>query len=246
MRMGRAMDSRLFIVALAPTLFAAQLGDDAHGGASASPMSRGAASHVRPSLGTAEAFALLGASRVTNHGPSTIVGEVGVNPGTSISGMDASVHVHEADDLASQAQADALTAYEALAAAPCDTDLSRHDLATAVLSPGVYCVDDSLTLAGRVTLDAGPNDEAVFVLQVPGRLVAQDGAGLRVLGSGRVQVFVQVGESAFLGNETELAATLIARDSISLQSGTRVAHGRLIALEGAVTLESSDVWVRSP
>jgi hypothetical protein len=67
-------------------------------------------------LGTADSFAVLGASTVTNTGSSVLGGDVGVSPGTFVTGfppgtLNSGSAIYVNDGVASLAQADALTSY---------------------------------------------------------------------------------------------------------------------------------------
>jgi hypothetical protein len=70
-------------------------------------------------LGTAQNFAVLGASTVTNTGATAIVGGVGVSPGSAITGFPPGVvtggSLHAGDAVASQAHTDLVTAYGLIA-----------------------------------------------------------------------------------------------------------------------------------
>jgi hypothetical protein len=96
------------------------------------------------SLGSAENFAVLGASTVTNTGASQISGSVGVSPGTAITGFGPGVitngALHPGDSVATQAHAEFATAYNDFAAlaSPDANNLSGVDLGGLTLQPGVY------------------------------------------------------------------------------------------------------------
>jgi hypothetical protein len=99
-----------------------------------------------PSLGTAASFAVLGSSTVTCTGVSTLTGDVGVSPGSAVTGFPtpctvAGGAIHAADAVALQAHHDAALAYSALVADPCSTNLTGQDLGGLTLAPGVYCFD---------------------------------------------------------------------------------------------------------
>lgn len=72
------------------------------------------------SLGTAQSFGVLGGAAVTNTGPTVISGNLGVSPGTAITGFPPGLItppgvLHSADAVAAQAQSDTTTAYVAIA-----------------------------------------------------------------------------------------------------------------------------------
>lgn len=70
-------------------------------------------------LGTAQHFAVLAGSAVTNTGPTLITGNLGVWPGTAVTGFPPGLvtggTIHAADATAMQAQSDLTTAYNTLA-----------------------------------------------------------------------------------------------------------------------------------
>ena len=99
------------------------------------------------SLGTAQSFGVLGGSAVTNTGATSVNGNVGVSPGTAVTGFPPGVIVggaiHSNDAVAVQAQNDLTTAYNNIAATPCTVDLTGQNLGGLTLTPGVYCFSSS-------------------------------------------------------------------------------------------------------
>lgn len=94
-------------------------------------------------LGTASTYGVLGASAVTNTGPSVINGDLGLSPGTSITGFGGAPNgvvngtTHQTDAAAAQAQRDTTTAYD-VAASLSPTQTGLTELNGLSLSPGVY------------------------------------------------------------------------------------------------------------
>jgi hypothetical protein len=202
------------------------------------------AAQTAPTLGTAETFAVLGSSTITNTGPSVITGSLGLSPGSAITGFPPGVVVgtiHAADAVALQAQNDTVTAYNALASQSCTADLTGQDLGGLTLTPGVYCFAAGAALTGTLTLNAQGNPAAVFVFRSGSTLVTASGSSVSVLNGGLAcNVFWQVGSSATLGTSTSMVGTIIAMTSITLTTATNLS-GRALARNGAVTLDSNTV-----
>ncbi|WP_166873816.1 ice-binding family protein [Salinibacterium sp. ZJ450] len=191
-------------------------------------------------LGSAAGFGVLGASTVTNTGPSTIGADVGVSPGTEITGFPPGLvfgATHQTDAVAAEAQSDLTIAYN-VAAGLTPTTTGLDDLAGQSLAPGVYSGGD-LSLTGELTL-AG-TAESVWVFQAASTLTAGSSARITLTGGASAcNVFWQVGSSATLGSGSQFAGTILARASITAVTGAAIT-GRLLADTGAVTLDTNVV-----
>lgn len=199
------------------------------------------------SLGSAENFTVLGASTVTNTGESHIVGDVGVSPGSAITGFPPGIIIngalHAADGPATQAHADFATAYNEFAglASPPANNLSGSDLGGRTLTPGVYRFNTSATSGGMLTLDAQNNPSARFVIQIGTTLITSSNSSVLLInGADARNVYFQVGTSVTLGSGSTFIGNLLAYASITTVSGTNLT-GRLLALTGAVTLDTNNV-----
>jgi hypothetical protein len=202
-----------------------------------------------PSLGSAQSFAVLGASTVTNTGPTVITGDLGVSPGTAVTGFPPGTvsggTIHAGDATATAAQAAAHTAYGNLVAQPCGTNLTGKILGTSpgavTLSPGVYCFDSSAQLTGTLTLNGG----GVYVFQMKSTLTtASNSSVVLVKGATAGNVFWQVGSSATLGTNTAFEGSILALISDTVTTGTSVT-GRVFALTGGVTLSGNRIRAAS-
>jgi uncharacterized repeat protein (TIGR01451 family) len=209
----------------------------------ASPIHRALAQGTAPPLGTANSFVVLGGQSVTNTGPSVITGDLGVSPGTAVTGFPPGTVVgtiHAADAQALQAQADNTTAYNDLAGEACNTTFGvPTDLSGLTLVPGVYCFASSAGLTGTVTLDAQGDPNSVFIFKIGSTLITGSSSTVALInGAQQCNVFWQVGSSATLGTSTNFIGNILALTSITLDTNA-ILSGRALAQTGSVTLDSN-------
>jgi Ice-binding-like len=196
-------------------------------------------------LGTAGSFAVLAGQTVTNTGPSTISGDLGVSPGTAVTGFPPGIvsngTIHSADGVANGAQSDLTTAYNDAAGRSPTANVPAFIGAGQTLVPGVYKASSSLDVGGSLTLDAGGDPNAVFIFQASSTLVTDSASSVTLTGGAQAcNVFWQVGSSATLGTNSSFTGTVLALTSISVQTGDTIA-GRVLARNGAVTLDDDTI-----
>jgi hypothetical protein len=196
-----------------------------------------------PTLGPAQSFTVLGGSTVTNTGTTTITGDVGVSPGSAVTGFPpglvVSGTIHAANAVALAAQNSVITAYNSLAGQPCTVNLTGQDLGGLTLTPGVYCFDTSAQLTGTLTLDAEGAAGAVFIFKTGSTLTTASGSSVSMINGGTLcNVYWQIGSSATLGTGSSFGGNILALTSITLTTGATMT-GRALARNGAVTLDTN-------
>jgi hypothetical protein len=194
-------------------------------------------------LGAAETFAVLAGSTVTNTGPSVISGDLGVSPGSAVTGMPPGLVVngtiHAAAAAALQAQSDLTTAYNAAAGLPYTQNLTGQDLGGMTLVPGIYFFSSSAQLTGNLRLNLLGNPDSLFVFQIGSTLTTASNSSVSLINAMEARnVFFQIGSSATLGTDTDFTGNILALTSITLNTGASI-DGRALARNGAVTLDNN-------
>lgn len=197
---------------------------------------------------------MLGSSTITNVPTSEIVGNVGVWPGSSITGFNSSPGVavsdpqvtgglvHATTPDAESAQGQLTTARTNLSSLGMGT-LLPVDLSGLTLSPGVYTVPAGTTnLSGSVTLDGEGNANAGWVFQMLSTLITSPNSVVNVINTGEgAGVFWNVGSSATVDTNTEFLGNILALESITFNTFATNSCGRALADTGSVTLDQNSL-----
>ena len=203
-------------------------------------------------LGTDSNFAILAGSGITFAGAvnsTTITGDIGTFPTTSITGLGnvvltgSSVN-HAGDAVTQQAKNDLVTAYnDAAGRSPTITYGPIFDLGGQTLTSGVYNDPTSFGLTGTLTLNGLGDPNAVFIFQTGTTLITASNSVVYLEnGAQACNVFWQVGSSATLGTSSNFSGIILAADSITLNTSATVS-GQLLARDYAATLDTNTVAI---
>jgi ice-binding like protein len=200
-----------------------------------------------PPLGTAANFAAVAATTITNTGPTKVTGDLGISPGTAITGFPPGIvtgTIHAGDAVAATAAADAETAYDTAAAEPCEQTLAAN-LGGVTLSPGVYCFSSpGVSLTGTLTLDAGGNPNAAWVIKTDTTLTTASNSAVVLINGATPcnnnNITWKVGSSATLGSATSFIGNILASASVTLNTGA-TSTGSMYGNTGAVSLDTNDL-----
>jgi hypothetical protein len=201
-------------------------------------------------LGSDAQFTVLAGSTITNSGPTVVTSNLGLSPGTAVTGFPPGIVkdglILVADARAAQAQLDLTTAYNDAANRKNPTKIPA-DIGGLTIKPGLYKAPVSLAITGNLTLDAQNNRNSVFIFQIPSTLTTSVNSSITLIHGARpCQIFWLVGSSATLKTGSIFKGVILAQASISLGKGVSVEDGRLLARSGAVTLLKDTITEPGP
>ena len=209
-------------------------------------------------LGLTGGFAVLSYGGVTNTGPSTITGNVGVSPlaasymtgfGTpnvvgTIYGVDATGPAGSIPfpSMLTQAIVDLTTAYNDAAGRTVAPIGISGNIGGRTLYSGLYKSTGSLAItSGDLTLDAQGDVNAVWIFQIASGFNMTTGRQVFLSGGAKASnVFWQVGSAATFGTTAVMKGTIMAYTTITFATGASL-EGRALARTAAVTLQSNTI-----
>ncbi|MHB1050338.1 MAG: ice-binding family protein [Bacteroidota bacterium] len=217
--------------------------------------------HEAVNLRTSGGFVILAGSLISNVPTSAVTGNVGLSPAarsfiTGFGLTEVTGSIYAADDVSpagtsamlTAAKGDLTTAYnDAAGRTATDIVLLAGNLGGLTLTPGLYKSTGSLELSsGTLTFDARGNANAVFIIQIASTLSTSSGRAMILSGGAKASnIFWQVGTSATLGTISVFKGTIMADQSISLNTGVSV-EGRLLARIGEVTIAGCTLVLPTP
>lgn len=204
-----------------------------------------------PTLGTAISFAVLAGTTVTNTGPTIIYGNIGVSPGSAVTGfppgsvVPGGGTIYAGGAIPLQAQNDVTTAFLALSQSCTITYPPTQNLGGLTLTHGVYCFSSSAQLMGTLTLDFQGNPNNVFIFRIASTLTtATNAVVLPINTTSLCNVWWQIGSSATIGVGTRFVGNILALTSISVQTGASIVPGRALARNGQVSLDTNNISIQ--
>jgi hypothetical protein len=246
-----------------------ELGNDPN--SNFNPLSSKAEAVSTVPLGSASTFGVLGGTTVTNAEESIINGDLGVSPGTAITGFQpepintiegpgtvtaglglVTGTIYAGGPVAEQAQVDAAIAYNYLIDQVPGTILGDvYQLDGQTFTPGIYNFPTSANLQvnGQLILDFQGDNNALFIFQLGTTLVTMSNSNVIAINTENEtdctgsNVWWAVGTSATIDGNSFIG-TVIANTSITMtntgnESGATNVSGRMLALNGAVTMVKS-------
>lgn len=213
-----------------------------------SPAMGGTASCGCVDLRTAQTYGVLAGSTITNTGTTNIYGDLGLWPGTSVTGaptVNGETHINDA--AAAQAQLDLTAAYlDAQGRTTPTPVIVAGNIGGQTFTPGIYKSTSSLAISsGDVTLDANGDPDACWIFQIATTLITSTSRKVILIdGAQAKNVFWQVGSSATLGANSILKGSILALTAITMVTEASV-DGRVLARNAAVTMDTNSINVPS-
>lgn len=197
-------------------------------------------------LGSSANYALLSALYIKNNGATSILGDMGISPGSTIEGFPPATfsgNMQKKTVLSSQAQKDLEVVYnDVIARRSTDAVELSGNIGGLTLTPGLYYSKSSLEMSsGDLTFDAQGNPDAIFIIQIASSLSVINDRKMVLKGNASAaNIFWQVGGSAAFGTASTIRGTFIVMESITFYNGATLI-GKALARKGGIVLAANTI-----
>ena len=155
-------------------------------------------------LGTADTYAVLAGSTITNTGATTINGDLGLHPGTSVTGAPTVIGASNvSNDAALQAKTDMRAAYDDAAGRDGGIEVDAGELGDLTLSPGLYRAPVSFGIASGTILKLEGDASSVWIFQMTETLTAETNSRVELAGD-------RLGAAGWAGCAVIMAGIVVA------------------------------------
>jgi hypothetical protein len=196
-------------------------------------------------LRSASTYAAIAYASVTSTGATALTGDLGVSPGSAVTGFPpgtCSGTKNIANSAAATAMADVTTAYNDAAGRTTGAISVSGNLGGQTLTPGLYKSTSTLAISsGDLTLSGA----GVYIFQMTSGFTTTSGRAV-ILSNGATagSVFWQVGSTASIGTTSTVQGIILAYASVTLDTGAHL-NGAALARTGDVTLAGATIVVPS-
>jgi len=204
-----------------------------------------------PVLGAADSYGIMATAAITNTGLTVINGDVALDPGTSLTGfppgiINGDLNINNTES--AEARADLLEAYNYFKGLPPGTTIpAGADLGALYpdgIAPGTYTSGSTMLVESPLVLDAGGDENAVWVFQIGSSLTT--GADVTLTGGANENnVFWVSTDDATVGVGTTFNGTIVSGRDVTANTGATI-NGRILAgaiTAGTIALDSNTVNV---
>ena len=212
--------------------------------------------YATPFLGSGWNFSVLGASTVTNTGATTLNADLGVSPGTAVTGSGTITftgappnNVITSTATAAGGQLAATNAVSAINSLGPGLSIGP-DLTGQLLGDtgGLNTVYDvgatpfNIASGGVLTLNFNGHSGENIIFVMSSTLITGSGSSVRIVGADATDnVFWEVGSSATLGTTTSFVGNIIASTAVTLDTGATIGCGSVVAQTAAVTMDHNTI-----